>query len=382
MPAYEELLVFCREGLKNCINLRRCTWTRDGSVNSWILKALQECHNLRELEINGNHNGHYDAIILPQFENLQKISLIMPSGPVLDVLPSWINATGSILRSLTLICKASGLVTDHMLQALATNLPMLEHLHIVGCPKVTHKGVWHLVSANKGLIGLGLENLAQTFDMSDFSTRCTLSGSLLRLRSITLTINTQTASDIPKWLQEVEALLSLSPIEVFQVYSTFAYFDASAMVAMNKFCSKIVTTHGQRLTRFAAHRMRIGMDVVLDICLRCVVLEQLFVVAHSKELNLLVTGLAGAYKLRTVHINYPFEDGIEEGSSSLVLSSDEALHLVRQCGSTIVEFGCNTRVWQVNRVAVTDVWGRITIEPHLSPYENPDIPEQFMVVRS
>jgi hypothetical protein len=50
-----------------------------------------------------------------------------------------------------------------MLEALATNLAMLEHLHIVGCPKVTHKGVWYLVSANKGLIGLGLENLAQTF---------------------------------------------------------------------------------------------------------------------------------------------------------------------------------------------------------------------------
>jgi hypothetical protein len=189
-----------------------------------------------------------------------------------------------------------------MLQALSTNLPMLEHLHIVGCPKVTHKGVWHLVSANKGLIGLGLENLAQTFvcfrssyqgcyftnyvhqDMSDFSIRCTLSGSLLRLRSITLTINTQTANDISKWLQEVEALLSLSPIEVFQVYSTFAHFDAGLLVAMNKFCSKIVTTHGQRLTRFAAHRMRIGIDVIRDICLRCVALEQLFVVAHSKEL--------------------------------------------------------------------------------------------------
>lgn len=180
---------------------------------------------------------------------------------------------------------------------------MLEHLHIVGCPKVTHEGVWHLVSANReGLVGLGLENLAQTFvgfrscyrgcyftdnvrqDMSDFSTRCTMSGSLRRLRSITLTINTQTASDIPKWLQRVEALLLLSPIEVFQVYSTYAYFNASSMVAMNEFCSKIVTTHGHRLIRFSVHRMRIGMDAILDICLRCMALEQLFVVAHSKEL--------------------------------------------------------------------------------------------------
>src|SRR5882757_2105355 len=75
MSSYEELLVLCRDGLKNCVNLRTCTWTRDGSVDSWILKALQECPKLRELELNGNHNSH-DAIILRKFKNLEKISLI------------------------------------------------------------------------------------------------------------------------------------------------------------------------------------------------------------------------------------------------------------------------------------------------------------------
>jgi hypothetical protein len=120
--------------------------------------------------------------------------------------------------------------------------------------------------------------------MSEFSMRCTQSGSLFRLRSVTLTINAQDAIDIPKWLQRVHALLSLSPIEVFQIYSTFAYLNAGSMVAMNEFCSKIVTTHGRQLTRFSLHRMRISMDAILDICLRCVALEQLFVVAHSKEL--------------------------------------------------------------------------------------------------
>jgi hypothetical protein len=105
MSAYEELMVLCRDGLKNCTNLRCCTWTRDGSVNCWILKALQECRSLRELELNGNHNGQYDAIILREFDNLEKISLIMPTGPILNVLPLWISATGATLRSLTLICK-------------------------------------------------------------------------------------------------------------------------------------------------------------------------------------------------------------------------------------------------------------------------------------
>jgi hypothetical protein len=120
--------------------------------------------------------------------------------------------------------------------------------------------------------------------MCDFSKRCTESRALLRLRHITLTIDAQTASEIPKWLQRVEALLPSSPIEVFQIYSTFTYFDTGSMVAMNEFCSKIVSTHGHRLTRFSVHRMRIGMDAIIDICLRCMALEQLFVVAHSKEL--------------------------------------------------------------------------------------------------
>jgi hypothetical protein len=41
---------------------------------------------------------------------------------------------------------------------------MLEHLYIVGCPKVTHTGVWHIVSSSfNGLVGLGLESLAPSF---------------------------------------------------------------------------------------------------------------------------------------------------------------------------------------------------------------------------
>jgi hypothetical protein len=63
--------------------------------------------------------------------------------------------------------------------------------------------------------------------------------------------------------------------------------------------------------------------------------------------DLLATGFANAPKLRSVHINYPLEDGTEASSTSPVLSSDEALEVVQHCGSTITEFGCNTRVWQV-----------------------------------
>lgn len=101
---HSELLQMCDRGIRNCIKLRSCTWTRDGSLQSTVLESLAGCSQLQELEINGNDSG-YDPVLLTQFSHLSKISLIMPSVYVLDVLPTWFPITGETLRSLTIICK-------------------------------------------------------------------------------------------------------------------------------------------------------------------------------------------------------------------------------------------------------------------------------------
>jgi len=103
--SYSYLLAVCVKGIKNCINLKSCTWTRDGSLHTDILESLcSDCPQLEELEINGNSGG-YDPAVLLRFHKLKKISLIMPSAPVLDTLPAWLSATRTTLRSLTIVCK-------------------------------------------------------------------------------------------------------------------------------------------------------------------------------------------------------------------------------------------------------------------------------------
>ena len=99
-------------GLKNCANLRSCTWTRDGSLNSSIIKALLQCKNLRDLELNGHNIGNYDPQLLLGFTELYRISLIMPSVPVVSQLKPWLLATGATLRSLTLLCKVRSTPTS------------------------------------------------------------------------------------------------------------------------------------------------------------------------------------------------------------------------------------------------------------------------------
>lgn len=122
------------QGLKNCVNLHRCAWTRDGSLTSEILQSLLcasasveapdaetrdipleyfhkeelmmrlENRGLRELEVNG-HDGFYNRVLLLGFVGLERISLIMPSAAVVALLPTWTSLNHKTLRRLTLICK-------------------------------------------------------------------------------------------------------------------------------------------------------------------------------------------------------------------------------------------------------------------------------------
>jgi hypothetical protein len=94
------------KGLENCVHLRGCTWTREGSLTSDILKSLGRCPELSDVTINGQYSWQYEPMDLVQILRLGKISLIMPSISVLDILPRWLQVTGQSLTNLALICKA------------------------------------------------------------------------------------------------------------------------------------------------------------------------------------------------------------------------------------------------------------------------------------
>ncbi|GLB39724.1 hypothetical protein LshimejAT787_0702340 [Lyophyllum shimeji] len=362
-------------GLRNCTNLRACTWTRDGSLTSGILQALQTSGTLQELEINGRCENNYDPALLQGFTQLSRVVLIMPSAPVVGRLCPWMRLTGGTLQSLTLICKASHIVTDAVLESLAPHLVNLRHLYLTGCSKVTHDGVWSILSGNTvGLLELGLEGLSTHFNMEKFAWRCLKAGTLSKLTSITLTVHPQLPLDV--WMNDVLTLLSAAPLRNFHIYSTGAFYESPST---EPFWSQLVATHGPRLLRFSVHRMLISLKSIEDICRRCTNLQQLFIVVEPESLQSLGACLAHAKSLHSIHINYPMEAHADAVPVMLV---DEALTIIRQCSSTLTQFGCNARVWQVSRMITLDPDGTYQAHPKLSPYESPDIPEPFLVVRT
>jgi hypothetical protein len=179
--AYESLTSSCIRGLANCTNLQSCTWTRDQTLVTEILEVLTtRCPSLKELEINGHATGSYDPQILLQFSSLTKISLIMPSLDVINCLPKWLQKTGETLTAFHVICKvsqslepsssirpisqATPLITDSTLKSLGQYMTQLKHLHIAGCPKVTHHGILSVLRhTSQRIESLGLEGLSSSF---------------------------------------------------------------------------------------------------------------------------------------------------------------------------------------------------------------------------
>lgn len=154
-------------------------------------------------------------------------------------------------------------------------------------------------------------------NMHELARLCSQSPVLHRLRSITLTINQQTP--LQTWMADVQQFLAFSPLEVFQIYSTGAFFESPMTYG---FWREIINTHGTRLTRFSVHRMLVGLESIQDICRRCLNLEQLFVVIEQG--TLVIPRPPSLDHSRTTSTGFPSimsVDGCETKSSAHQLSS-------------------------------------------------------------
>src|SRR6266566_2473016 len=103
---YEQSMNTFIKGLENCVHLKACTWTRDGSLTSDILTCLARRPELTDITLNGGYSPYFEPMDLVQLYRPRKISLIMPSISVVRILPHWLRAIGQSLTSLSLICKA------------------------------------------------------------------------------------------------------------------------------------------------------------------------------------------------------------------------------------------------------------------------------------
>jgi len=367
----------CNRGLETCVRLKCCTLTRDRSLTSNTLKSLAKCPELTDISINGWHFGLYEPEDLLHLLHLHKISLISPSIHVLEVLPSWIQATGKSLTSLALICEVNFLITDTLLNSTSPHLSRLESLHLAGCPRVTNEGVWSLIRNNiRGLKELSLKELPPLFDMSALSADCARAGGLTLLSFFTFSVHPKCSTY--EWMDGTVSLLRKSPLESVQFNASSLLPNKRVAATLgDRFCMGIVDQHRDHLIGFSLHGLQLHLPSIDHICLHCAKLEQLFIcVDHAgiPDMTPLIAVLARATHLRAVHITF---NGRPEMCSPYV----HALSIARQCSPTISQVGIETKVWKVER-RVFFLNGTAEVDRVLTSARNPDIPEQFLVVHT
>ncbi|KDQ18363.1 hypothetical protein BOTBODRAFT_185011 [Botryobasidium botryosum FD-172 SS1] len=368
----------CIRALKNCVNLRTCTWTRDGTLTTPIIQALHALPHLEEVELNGASQGRYDPESLKGLLRLQRLRLIMPSWDLLHfVLPAWISNIGTNLRVLTIISKSSKDLSDYILESISPNLVALEHVNLTGCIAVTHNGIISILSANPaGIKSLCLESSAPAFDMHAFASETAKLRLLINLTSVTLTLPTQ--GNIHAWFSHVLALLDASTLEAFQLYAAKA---GNYSGIDPDFTRSLVRRHGSSLKKFAIQKLSASLESLELMCTGCPELEQLFVVLPNtydspEVLDKLREHLSHAQNLKNLHLSLPLVD------PESILSMHAPIRLLaRACGPKLRLFGIMTRVWEVARVLKVDATtGEVLTEVELQSYSNPQIPEQFLVV--
>jgi len=212
--------------------------------------------------------------------------------------------------------------------------------------------------------------------MSAFKHTCIRTKAFRRLRAITLTVHIH--MPLNKWTRDVGDLLSSAPLEVFSIYSTTTLVWTPIA---DEFWKNIAAQHGRRLKRFSVHRMQISPAALEVICSQCPLLEQLLIVVELRELDDAARLFALAKNLRTLHINFPMATS-ESSVVSPPMLMERVLSIVSVCSPTLAHVGCNTRVWQVERTVHEDENGEKYVIPTLAALENPDVPEQFLVIRA
>ncbi|KAL5514673.1 hypothetical protein ACEPAG_1989 [Sanghuangporus baumii] len=294
-----QLTQLCVEGLANCVSLTSCTWTRDGTLKEDILEVLSRCPSLQALEINGRHAHNYDPELLHRFEGLRRISVIMPTAEVVHALPGCFQRNLETLQELTIICKFTSVVTDAWLLEMSQSLSGLKRLHLAGCPKITQKGLIHLLRENvSGITDLALEGLSPSFDMKEFA--ASSSRSFTRLSSFTLT--TPISGTTQSWLSSVETLLfHASVLRKFHLYATVdrvkSVYDLNA-----GFIRSIADRHKETLTRFAVLRLPMDLSSLEYLVKNASRLEELFITMRRQELLQLGPIVTQSQTLRTLHV--------------------------------------------------------------------------------
>ncbi|KAJ1301100.1 hypothetical protein OPQ81_003516 [Rhizoctonia solani] len=342
------IITLATRAISNCLNLRSCSWTRDGTLSTRMLQELAGLKSLKELELNAKP----------------------------EILPAWSAGNKDTLESLVVICKSTPYLNDDIIQNMIPSLWNLHRLHLAGCIRVTERSVGNFLTENNNLRSLALETCSPRFDMGALASACAAHKRLQFLTSISLTMPpSKESSQRQKWFADVILLLKHSPLESFQLYASGGTDELISYEGIDHEAIKeLVDSHASTLRRIGIQRLIVPVESLAYACEKCSKVEEIFATLCGVGRDALAQALVTGKHLRNVHLTLMTDVAGEMRPLHLLTVQEICQHIARNCGDSLQLIGSQTRVKR------SFIAGQIIRT--LGPYSGQRIPEQFLMMRA
>ncbi|UZJ51860.1 hypothetical protein CBS101457_001180 [Exobasidium rhododendri] len=379
--------------LLKATNLAELYWTRTGSLTDRVLPFLPILPSLETLELTGSSRFYSPSNVTKcllasdKAPSLKHFSILLPDRQVCDELPRWARELGSKLRSFSILCQHSPIVTDSVLRDVSQHLTGITRLSIIGAKQVSCEGVFSLLRSGD-VKELAIEGLAV-----HPSTYHRLSARLINLRSLTLTFPKHSLCLPHEFWQHLASFVEVLPfLTEFTLYrsswntsrfgepdlleDTFDGLDASTgdshdlehgvsetqrqvgesnaiqegqnfirePLLSSSFLRRLLLSNGPSLRKLRIHGIVATSEQVRAVCETCYNLQDLVLHLFESDNSSIESSLKQLPNLISLHILSPL-------NSAMFLSEQDLRSLAKRCSTTLRQLGFRNRVWLVDREA-------------------------------
>ncbi|KAI0752686.1 hypothetical protein C8Q80DRAFT_1095778 [Daedaleopsis nitida] len=317
----------CIRTINLCKNLGSFTCTRDVMPN--FLLALQEKVSLEQLRFIASLTTD-QATQLIKITGLRALTLDSGSWTVVDILPRWTQALRPTLTSLTLTSIQT--LSQEIMETVLADLPLLNSLHVLNCPKVDQSAVLHLVTYTPQL-----QSLAFTSYPTARAIPIVISP-LPLLRH--LAIDTQCAPTPDNTTPTLWTTI-LNYTRMWSCPLKSLSLKLSEKITLgDHFVQSLVNGHKATLTHLALRNCTLSRESTMLVCRKCRELETLKLNVPVKELNWFQDALMQAKRIHTLtdigdaHTKHPQRAPIQKNEIRSLLMAQPCLEKIVADGRT------------------------------------------------
>ncbi|KAH9927980.1 uncharacterized protein BXZ73DRAFT_48619 [Epithele typhae] len=277
----------CMRAIGLSQNLGSFTCTLE--VVTSFLPSLKDKPSLESLRCIANFTTDQTSQAV-KIQGLRSLTLDSGSWNVVDALPDWSTALTPSLTSLTLTNMPT--LSVEIMESTLPNLPSLDCLHILGCPKIDQSSMLRLLVHTPQLQSLAFTSYESARQLP---TTVTPLVNLRHLAIETQSVTTPGSSSPAFWVMMINMTRTWScPLK------SIAFKLPDKIVLADVVVNNLVSSHRATLTHLALRNLSLSREGAFEVFRECTELETIKLSLPNKDIHTFAQALSHAKRVHTI----------------------------------------------------------------------------------